>query len=755
MPALDALHAAGHRIVAVYTQPDRPAGRGQTLDAEPGEAARAASSACRRAARHAQVARRPSARSARTGSRPDGGRGLRADPAAGGARRAAARLPATSTPRCCRAGAARRRSSARSSPATTRTGITIMQMDAGSTPGRCCCARELADRAARDRRRACTTGSRALGAEAIVAADRRAGRLAASRRRRSRREGATYAAKIRKEEARIDWAQPAVAIDRQVRAFNPWPVAETPLATASSCASGRRSPCQRSRRGAGAVAGTVVEAAAGRLRRGHRRRRARAAAAAARRPQARMPARASSSTRTPLAGARLRVSTRAPRRRRSARARRASSSQVHRRRALARRAAGRATRDEGSARGLKRSLVLRHAALALPARRGPATPGDAPARAARAAAARAARGRPVPAGVGRDRGARRRGRDRQRRARARLRAGRRLRERGAAALPARAGRRACRRGPRPGAAHRAPALARRRAARATAARPRWPILEANNAHPPMWLRVNRMRGDVARAQRPSSRPRASRSRRTRWRAGRAAGRAARRRALAARIRRGPAVGAGRGRPAGGRAARRRSRASASSTPARRRAARPATCSSGSAGHADLTALDVVRAAPRAGPREPRAARPAGATCGPATPRTPAAWWDGRPFDRILLDVPCSATGVIRRHPDIKLLRRARDIPALARRQAEPAARGLGAARPGGTPALHQLLGAARPRTSASSRPSWPGRPAARDRTPDLTRGWPARPAGAGPGYQVLPGEAGMDGFYYACLSKPL
>lgn len=44
------------------------------------------------------------------------------------------------------------------------------------------------------------------------------------------------------------------------------------------------------------------------------------------------------------------------------------------------------------------------------------------------------------------------------------------------------------------------------------------------------------------------------------------------------------------------------------------------------------------------------------------------WWDGKPFERILLDAPCSATGVIRRHPDIKLTRRAEDIPALAARQ---------------------------------------------------------------------------------------
>lgn len=44
------------------------------------------------------------------------------------------------------------------------------------------------------------------------------------------------------------------------------------------------------------------------------------------------------------------------------------------------------------------------------------------------------------------------------------------------------------------------------------------------------------------------------------------------------------------------------------------------------------------------------------------------WWDGKPFDRILLDAPCSATGVIRRHPDIKLLRRPDDIAKLAELQ---------------------------------------------------------------------------------------
>lgn len=51
-------------------------------------------------------------------------------------------------------------------------------------------------------------------------------------------------------------------------------------------------------------------------------------------------------------------------------------------------------------------------------------------------------------------------------------------------------------------------------------------------------------------------------------------------------------------------------------------------------------------------------------------RDTASWWDGKGFQRILLDAPCSATGVIRRHPDIKMTRQADDIPALATLQGE-------------------------------------------------------------------------------------
>jgi 16S rRNA (cytosine967-C5)-methyltransferase len=59
------------------------------------------------------------------------------------------------------------------------------------------------------------------------------------------------------------------------------------------------------------------------------------------------------------------------------------------------------------------------------------------------------------------------------------------------------------------------------------------------------------------------------------------------------------------------------------------------------------------------------------------------WWDGLPFDRILLDAPCSGTGVIRRHPDIKLLRRQEDIAAFAATQLQMLLRCAAMLKPGG------------------------------------------------------------------------
>jgi 16S rRNA (cytosine967-C5)-methyltransferase len=54
----------------------------------------------------------------------------------------------------------------------------------------------------------------------------------------------------------------------------------------------------------------------------------------------------------------------------------------------------------------------------------------------------------------------------------------------------------------------------------------------------------------------------------------------------------------------------------------------------------------------------------------ADARQVTSWWDGEPFDAILLDAPCTASGIVRRHPDIRWLRRPEDVHALARTQAE-------------------------------------------------------------------------------------
>ncbi|MCB1981871.1 MAG: methyltransferase domain-containing protein [Rhodoferax sp.] len=60
---------------------------------------------------------------------------------------------------------------------------------------------------------------------------------------------------------------------------------------------------------------------------------------------------------------------------------------------------------------------------------------------------------------------------------------------------------------------------------------------------------------------------------------------------------------------------------------------------------------------------------AGARLEAADAREPARWWDGRPFDAVLLDAPCTASGIVRRHPDIPWLRRPGDVDALVRTQA--------------------------------------------------------------------------------------
>jgi 16S rRNA (cytosine967-C5)-methyltransferase len=127
------------------------------------------------------------------------------------------------------------------------------------------------------------------------------------------------------------------------------------------------------------------------------------------------------------------------------------------------------------------------------------------------------------------------------------------------------------------------------------------------------------------------------------------------------------------------------------------------------------------------------------------------WWDGRPFDAILLDAPCSGTGVIRRHPDIKLLRRASDIPALVERQRLLLRHCWGWLRPGGR--LVYVTCSVLPDENSGVIGDFiaenPGVAAAP--LPPAVHRHPSLRA-TRPGWQRLPNAAG-DGFYYACLVK--
>ncbi|HHO68322.1 MAG TPA: 16S rRNA (cytosine(967)-C(5))-methyltransferase RsmB [Gammaproteobacteria bacterium] len=126
---------------------------------------------------------------------------------------------------------------------------------------------------------------------------------------------------------------------------------------------------------------------------------------------------------------------------------------------------------------------------------------------------------------------------------------------------------------------------------------------------------------------------------------------------------------------------------------------------------------------------------------------PDAWWDGRPFDRILLDAPCSASGVIRRHPDIKLLRRCSDVDQLAETQQNLLNALWPLLAPGGI-LLYVTCSVLRQENSAQLERFLATQADADSQA--LSPGW-GRAAGAG--RQVLPGDDGMDGFYFACMNK--
>ncbi len=219
--ALDALATSLHSLVGVYTQPDRPAGRGRVLTPSP---VKQRAEALNLPVYQPASLRDPAAQSVLASLQPD----LMVVVAYGLIlpqvvldipRLGCVNIHASELPRWRGAAPIQRAILA----GDQETGITIMQMDAGLDTGpmllqRACpiepteSAAQLQDRLA------------ALGAEALL---RVLPMLEAGTHKPQpqAQDGVTYAHKIEKREALIDWGQPALVISRQVRAFNPWPVA--------------------------------------------------------------------------------------------------------------------------------------------------------------------------------------------------------------------------------------------------------------------------------------------------------------------------------------------------------------------------------------------------------------------------------------------------------------------------------------------------------------------------------------------------
>jgi methionyl-tRNA formyltransferase len=224
VPALEAL-ADAYRICAVFTQPDRPAGRGRSLHASPVKILAAA--------RGLPVHQPASFKSAEAleilrGLALDAlvvvAYGLILPPAALECPKLGCiNIHASLLPRWRGAAPIQRALLAGDS----KTGVTIMRMEAGLDTGPMLASREI-DIGAHDTGKTLHDRLAVLGAELI-------GGVLAELSNHSVREvtqppdGVTYAQKIDKAEALIDWRQDAVQVGRRVRAFNPWPVAETRL----------------------------------------------------------------------------------------------------------------------------------------------------------------------------------------------------------------------------------------------------------------------------------------------------------------------------------------------------------------------------------------------------------------------------------------------------------------------------------------------------------------------------------------------
>ncbi|MDC7806083.1 16S rRNA (cytosine(967)-C(5))-methyltransferase RsmB [Luteimonas sp BLCC-B24] len=125
----------------------------------------------------------------------------------------------------------------------------------------------------------------------------------------------------------------------------------------------------------------------------------------------------------------------------------------------------------------------------------------------------------------------------------------------------------------------------------------------------------------------------------------------------------------------------------------------------------------------------------------------ARWWDGAPFDAVLLDAPCSATGIVRRQPDVLLHRRPKDLDALVALQAQLLDALATVLAPGGV-LLYATCSILRRENAAQVEAFLARHPAFALEPLDARFG---RDTGAG--HQRLPGEDGMDGFFYARLVR--
>jgi 16S rRNA (cytosine967-C5)-methyltransferase len=122
------------------------------------------------------------------------------------------------------------------------------------------------------------------------------------------------------------------------------------------------------------------------------------------------------------------------------------------------------------------------------------------------------------------------------------------------------------------------------------------------------------------------------------------------------------------------------------------------------------------------------------------------WWDGQLFDRILIDAPCSGTGVIRRHPDIKLLRRPDDITTLAEQQQQLLNKLWPLLKPDGV-LIYTTCSALKQENEEQVASFLQHHPEAQENTIS-----PSPAERRSFGYQRLPGDNMLDGFYYASLS---